>query len=51
MKRRRHHNTTGYRQIKRGQTVKQVAHMAKRLKEGLCISRETCENIISKKSE
>lgn len=29
---RRHHNTTGYRQIKRGKTVKQVADMVKRLK-------------------
>jgi hypothetical protein len=29
---RRHHNRTGYRQIKRGKTVKQVADMVKRLK-------------------
>jgi hypothetical protein len=30
---RRHHNRTGLRQIKNGQTVKQVAAMARRLRE------------------
>lgn len=32
MKKRRHHNNTGYRQIKNGSTVKQVKAMAKKLK-------------------
>lgn len=31
MKTRRHHNNTGYRQIKRGKTREQVKAMAKRL--------------------
>lgn len=31
MKSRRHHNNTGYRQIKRGKTRSQVRHIARRL--------------------
>ena len=31
MRKRRHHNTKGLRQIKRGKTQKQVAMMARRL--------------------
>jgi hypothetical protein len=33
MKTRRHHNNSGYRQIRNGRTVKQVREMARRLRE------------------
>ena len=44
MKTRKHHNNTGYRQIKRGKTAIQLKHMCKRLKLPFKTGKETSCN-------